>query len=52
MMGNRFYFNGQLHIPQERVEETLEIAIARGLDALIFTDYNKTFNFYYLTENR
>lgn len=48
---DRFYFDGQLHIPARRIEETVSIAIDRGLDALFFTDYGHTGNFDYISAN-
>jgi len=41
-MKEEFTLDGQLHIPTYRVEETLETAIKRGLNAVIFTDYGTT----------
>lgn len=49
---DRFYFDGQLHIPLPRMEETISTAISRGVDALFFTNYGNTANFDYLALNR
>ena len=51
-MKERFTFDGQLHIPPSRIEETASLAIERGLDALVFTNYGNTANFDYLTSNK
>ena len=52
MTNTTFSFDGQLHIPFRRIEETLTIAIHNGLDAVIFTDYGNTNNFEALKENK
>ena len=39
---DRLYFDGQLHIPIVRVEETITFAMLRGLDALVFTNFGNT----------
>ncbi|MEK6861764.1 MAG: hypothetical protein AABY07_07375 [Nanoarchaeota archaeon] len=49
---NRFTFDGHLHIPTYRIEETARTAIARGLDAIILTNYGNTSAFDYLARNR
>jgi hypothetical protein len=49
---DRFYFDGQLHIPVERIEETISVAMGKGLNALFFTNYGNTTNFDYLVNNR
>jgi len=46
-----FCFDGQLHIPPERIEETLALAINRGLDAVFFTDYGNTDSFNFISAN-
>lgn len=48
----RFKFDGHLHIPSYRIEASLASAMENGLDAVIFTDYRKIVNFYYLTNNK
>ncbi len=48
---DKFSFDGQIHIPPERVEATLETAINAGLDAVFFTNYGNTQNFDYLSQN-
>lgn len=52
MKEGRFQIDGQLHIPPERLEETISTAIERGLDALVFTDYGSTSNFDFLEGNK
>lgn len=51
-MEDRFYFDGQLHIPSGRVAETLALAIERGLDGIVFTDYGNTEIFENIVQNR
>src|SRR3989344_251617 len=48
----RFKFDGHLHIPSYRIEETLSGAMENGLDAIVFTDYRKILNFDYLVNNK
>tara|TARA_Y100000310_G_scaffold338796_1_gene429499 strand:- start:4572 stop:5411 length:840 start_codon:yes stop_codon:yes gene_type:complete len=48
----RFYFDGQIHIPVERLEETLIAAIDNGLDAIIPTDYDGLPVFTALAKNK
>jgi len=47
-----FTFDGQLHIPLKRIEETLETAIERELDLVVFTDYGSTRTFDVLCANK
>ncbi|MBS3128330.1 PHP domain-containing protein [Candidatus Woesearchaeota archaeon] len=47
-----FSFDGQVHVPPERLEETLRCALQRKLDAISFTDYNTTLTFDLLSENK
>ena len=47
-----FHFDGQLHIPPDRIKEALEFAIRSELNAIAFTNYGNTNPFDCLARNR
>ena len=46
----QFRFDGQLHIPQDRLMTSIEVASSNKLDAIAYTDYSHTKNFDFLAE--